>query len=47
METLLQRLLDRYDVEELVAALGLTIEDIYEAFEDRIKEAHDGGVIDT
>ena len=36
-----ERILDRYEVDELVEVLGITVEDILERFEDVIEEKID------
>lgn len=38
MDEIRQRLLDRYDIDELVAVLKLSVEDILDAFEEKIDE---------
>lgn len=47
METLLQRILDRYEVDELVELLNLSVSDLYEAFEDRIVTLREEGLLDV
>lgn len=46
MDSTRQRILDRYDMEELIAVLKLDVEDILEAFEDKVEEAIADGTLD-
>lgn len=41
LESFRQRLLDRYDVLELVELLGITAEELLDAFQDKVLELHD------
>lgn len=41
IETIKQRLADLYDPDELVSLLDLTVEDLVEAFEDKVRADED------
>jgi len=47
VETLLQRVLDRYEVDELIELLRLDTEDIYHAFESQIINLNKRGLLDV
>ena len=46
MDSVRQRILDRYEMDELIEVLKLDIEDILNAFEDKVEEAINNGYLD-
>lgn len=49
METLIKRLKDRYgeDIPEFLDSLGITMEDLLDAFEEEIEDAIERGILDV
>jgi hypothetical protein len=46
-DEILQRVVDRYDPEELIAALGVGTEELVVAFKQRILKGHKNGTLDV
>ena len=46
-DELIQRVVDRYDTEELIEVLGVSVAELVIAFKQRILKGHANGTIDV